>query len=307
MGFQFRAKRKEPRFLRSNGTPSFSSRVYEKPSEVSVIARRPVVTATPTTPVFEALKTMAARGFRRLPITSPSGRLLGIITAMDFMDFFGGGKKFDIIVNRHKGRLYAALNEALEQIMTRDVVKSYLNETFVDVLAKMVKYNVGAIPIVTDDEKIFGIITEKDVVDHLAEKMTGKRVEEVMSSEVITIPPSTTLLEALKVMVSNGFRRLPVKGDRGVEGIIVAMDVVRFLGSTRIFEFIKSDSIYDVLNVGVQDLMTKSVVSISPESDIGEAADLMRKTNRGSLLVIEKGELVGIITERDLLIAIALE
>jgi len=307
MSFRAKGRRKEPRFLRSDGTPNFSSKVYEKPGEVEVIARRPVVTATPTAKVIDALKIMASRGFRRLPITPTNGRLVGIITAMDFMDYFGGGEKFNLIVNRHSFNVYSAFNEVLEPIMTRDVVKAYVDETFIDVLSKMVRYNVGAVPVVTRDEKIFGIITERDVVNHLAEKMTGKTVEEVMTSDVVTTSSDATLYDALRTMVSNGFRRLPVVDDGELKGMLVAMDVVRFLGSGRAFEYAKSNDIRDVLAVKVAELMTKDVETITPNSDIGEAASLMRRTGRGSLLVVEGKELKGIITERDLVIAMALE
>jgi CBS domain-containing protein len=307
MGFRAKSRRKEPRFLRSDGTPNFSSKVYEKPGEVEVIARRPVVTATPTTKVIDALKVMTNRGFRRLPIATTGGRLVGIVTAMDFMDYFGGGEKFNLIVNRHGFKMYSAFNEALEPIMTREVVKAYVDETFIDVLSKMVRYNVGAVPVVTRDEKVFGIITEKDVVNHLAEKITGKTVEEVMTRDVVTIGSNATLYDALKTMVSNGFRRLPVVDDGELKGVLVAMDVVRFLGSGKAFEYARSDDVRDVLAVKVAEVMTRDVETIALHSDIGEAASLMMKTGRGSLLVVEGGELKGIITERDLVIAIALE
>jgi len=307
MSFRAKSRRKEPRFLRSDGTPNFSSKVYEKPGEVEVIARRPVVTATPTAKVIDALKIMASRGFRRLPIASTNGKLVGIVTAMDFMDYFGGGEKFNLIVNRHGFKIYSAFNEVLEPIMTKEVVKAYVDETFVDVLSKMVKHNVGAVPVVTRDEKVFGIITERDLVNHLAEKITGKTVEEVMTSDVVTTSSDATLYDALKTMVSNGFRRLPVVDGEELKGILVAMDVVRFLGSGRAFEYVKSDDVRDVLAVKVSEVMTKDVETITPDSDIGEAASLMRKTGRGALLVVEGGELKGIVTERDLVIAIALE
>ncbi|MCS7139964.1 MAG: CBS domain-containing protein [Candidatus Nezhaarchaeota archaeon] len=306
MSLKVRVRRLEPRFLRSNGTPNFSSRVYEKHGDVKVIARRPVITAAPTMPIIDALKVMASRGFRRLPVTSTSSRLLGIVTAMDFMDYFGGGSKFNIIVNRHRYRLYAAFNEPLESIMTRDVVKAYLDETFIDVLAKMVKYNVGAIPVVTWDDRIYGIITEKDVVDHLADKITGKRIRDVMSCDVVTVESSSTFKDALKTMVSNGFRRLPVIEGEEVRGMLVAMDVVRFLAG-EVFEHVRSEDVRDVLKVKVEEIMVKDVVTVDPDSDIGDAASLMRKHGRGSLLVVENSKLVGIITERDLLMAVVLE
>ncbi|MEM0320512.1 MAG: CBS domain-containing protein, partial [Candidatus Nezhaarchaeales archaeon] len=167
--------------------------------------------------------------------------------------------------------------------------------------------NVGAIPRVTREEKVFGIITEKDVVDHLADKITGKTVKEVMTCDVVTISSKFTLYDALRTMVSNGFRRLPVVDDGELKGIIVAMDVVRFLSSSRVFEEAKSGDVRDFLEIKVSEIMTRDVETISPDKDIGEAASLMKSKGKGSLLVIDSGELKGIITERDLVIAIALE
>ena len=48
------------------------------------------------------------------------------------------------------------------------------------------------------------------------------------------------------------------------------------------------------------DIMTKNVVSVSPEQSIEEAARLMSENNVGSLPVVENGQLKGIITDRDI-------
>ena len=53
------------------------------------------------------------------------------------------------------------------------------------------------------------------------------------------------------------------------------------------------------------DFMSREVLSVAPEDTIGEAAQLMADANVGSSVVLEHGRLIGILTERDLLRAMA--
>lgn len=53
------------------------------------------------------------------------------------------------------------------------------------------------------------------------------------------------------------------------------------------------------------DFMSRQVLSVAPEDTIGEAAQLMADANVGSSVVLEHGRLIGILTERDLLRAMA--
>jgi CBS domain-containing protein len=53
------------------------------------------------------------------------------------------------------------------------------------------------------------------------------------------------------------------------------------------------------------ELMAKDVVAVAPEDTIGEAAERMTERNVGSAVVLDHGRLIGILTERDLLRAVA--
>jgi CBS domain-containing protein len=55
----------------------------------------------------------------------------------------------------------------------------------------------------------------------------------------------------------------------------------------------------------IGDFMSRNVLSVAPEDTIGEAAQLMADANVGSSVVLEHGRLIGILTERDLLRAMA--
>ncbi|HDH07075.1 MAG TPA: CBS domain-containing protein, partial [Thermoproteales archaeon] len=174
---------------------------------------------------------MAEKNVNRLIVLSPSETVEGIISSMDIINYLGGGDKFNIILTRHKGNFYRSLEEPIETIMNITVIKAYLDEKLSDLLEKMVKYNVGAIPVVTREDRLYGIISEWDIVSYMSELITGKKVEDYMTREVVYIKSSATLKETMEVMVKSGFRRLPVVEDSIVKGIVVAKDIVHFFGS----------------------------------------------------------------------------
>jgi len=120
-----------------------------------------------------------------------------------------------------------------------------------------------------------------------------------MSEKVVTALPKTTIFEAEKNMVTQGFRRLPIVSEGKVIGIITTMDIMRFFGSGEVFKYLRSGTITQVLNTPAIEVATKEVSTIEPRADVGQAAKIMRDKNIGALPVVENDRLVGIITERD--------
>ncbi len=295
------------RWLRSNGTPNFSDRVYKKTEELELLAKRPVETIASSTPILEALEKMS-RGYRCLLVTKGQGYLEGLVVAMDLVNYLGGGDLYNIVVNRHGRNVYSAIrNEPIETIMTRDPIIAYIDEKFPVVLEKMVIHGVGVLPIITRDNRVYGILTEKDILDYLsAASFIGVKVSSVMSSPVITISENDTLKKAMETMIKYGFRRLPVVLNNVVHGILTAMDIIKFFGKHEAFKYTVSGSIEEVLKVPVSELMVRNVVTVTPDSDIGEAARIMSEKGVGCALVVsENYELIGIVSERDVLYAIA--
>jgi len=86
-------------------------RAKKHESEILSIAKGPVKVAASTLPIYDAVQIMAKAGFRRLPIANPGTRRLeGIITATDVIDYLGGGKKFEIIRQKHNSDFFKAIN-----------------------------------------------------------------------------------------------------------------------------------------------------------------------------------------------------
>lgn len=123
-------------------------------------------------------------------------------------------------------------------------------------------------------------------------------MSDVMTTNVVTIPSNTSLAEARRVMDAHRVRRLPVV-DRGVLVGIVTRDQLDRVGPSQI----PSLNIHDltrILNkVTVKDVMTKSLVTVSPDATVEEAVTLAQEKKVGALLVVDNGRLVGIATTND--------
>jgi len=289
------------RTLKAKGTPPSKTPPYrEREGEITQIAKGSVVTMAPTTPIYDAIQIMTKEGFRRIPIANPGTKALeGIITATDIIDYLGGGKKFEIIQQKFGGNFFKAINEPIRLIMNKNVVSVKTSAKISDAIELMKEKNLGGLPVVDYENHVRAIITERDIANLFANRVSGIKVSQLMSEKVITALSKTTIFEAERTMTTQGFRRLPIISDGEVIGIITTMDIIRFFGSGSVFKYLQSGTIIQVLNTPALEIATKDVSTITPDADAGQAAKIMRDKNIGALPVVENEKLVGIITERD--------
>ena len=98
-----------------------------------------------------------------------------------------------------------------------------------DALCVMAKHDIGSV-LVTDNDRLVGIFTERDYARKLALKGLSSReasVADVMTPNVCTITPSLTLDAVMNIMTENRFRHLPVVDHGELVGIITIGDVVK--------------------------------------------------------------------------------
>ncbi len=289
------------RTLRGKGNLNLKTHPAKKhESEILSIAKRAVVTMPQTTPIYNAIQMMTREGFRRIPITDSGTRSLeGIVTATDIIDYLGGGKKFEIIRQKFAGNIFKAINEPIRLVMTQKVVSIKMSAKISEAIRLMTEKNLGGLPVVDENNSVKAIITERDIANLFADRLSGVNVAQLMSQEVVTALSKTTIFEAEQAMVTQGFRRLPIIANDKVVGIITAMDIIRFFGSGEVFKHLKSGSIIQVLNTPAFEIASKNVSTIEPTADVGQAAKIMQDKDIGAVPVIENSKLVGIITERD--------
>ena len=86
-------------------------------------------------------------------------------------------------------------------------------------------------------------------------------------------------------------------------GFVTASDILKYIGEHKLFSKLFSNEGDDVVNVPIEELMVKDVISVSKYDKLEDVADKMFKDNIRGLTVLdeETGKLVGIITIRDLL------
>ena len=129
------------------------------------------------------------------------------------------------------------------------------------------------------------------------------RVSELMSRNVVTVGPSVTCLDAVRRMHGTRVRHLPVVDAKGdLIGVVTDRDLRHHLFDARVLKEIGTiavDSLLEAVRVG--DVMSSPAVSARAGDELVEAARLMLEDKVGSLPVIEGGQVVGIITETDLL------
>lgn len=116
----------------------------------------------------------------------------------------------------------------VRDIMSTDVESCTSLDNVYEVAVKMKELNVGAIPIIDDgNEKLLGMITDRDlVIRGIAEKKAASnQVTNVMSEELITCEPNTTLEEASELMAAHQIRRLPVVENGQLIGIVSLGDL----------------------------------------------------------------------------------
>jgi len=268
------------------------------------IIQRPTATVQLTTPIKKAAELMVKHKVRRLPVVEPGTRKLsGILRSRDVIDFLGGGDKYKIIERKFKGNFFSAVNESVRFIISSNLVFGTSEMSIEDAVGLLLRTGVGGLPILDGNSRILGMVSERDLVSYIP-PVTGIPVSYYMNRHVVTAEPSLSIRGAARRMISRGFRRLPVTLKRELVGIITTMDILRYFGSSEVFRRMSSQSVDEAMAVTVQEIMTRDVLHVSPEVDIGEAATLMRERGCGGIPVVSGEELAGIITEHDLLRAL---
>ena len=124
-------------------------------------------------------------------------------------------------------------------------------------------------------------------------------VKDYMSTNLITVEPTTTVMKALDLMKEHDVHRLPVvEGDKLV-GLLTAELVAQ--NSPSMATSLSVHELNYLLNkTTAKDIMLKQVITVKPTAVLEEAASIMRQQGIGVLPVLEsRGNLVGIITDKD--------
>jgi len=112
-----------------------------------------------------------------------------------------------------------------------DIIKVEATAKAINAAHKMVDRNIGAL-IVEREGKLAGLITERDIIKHIA--VDGRPLEEVEVSELmiekdklVVCEPSEEVDYAMTVMIQKRIRHMPVVDSKHIVGILSIRDVVK--------------------------------------------------------------------------------
>jgi CBS domain-containing protein len=151
-------------------------------------------------------------------------------------------------------KMERGINMQAKDIMVRNVITVKRDQTVEDVIRLLMEHNVSGLPVVDDDNRVVGIVSEGDLIyrskqlklpsyftildgyiflespktmEEQIKKMVGYRVEDIMTEKVITLEEEDSIEKAASLMTDRKVNRLPVVKDGKLVGIISRRDIIR--------------------------------------------------------------------------------
>ncbi|MEW6734078.1 MAG: CBS domain-containing protein [Acidobacteriota bacterium] len=118
----------------------------------------------------------------------------------------------------------------IEYVMTKNVTSCRPDNNLAEVGALLWEHNCGAMPVLDSEERVIGIITDRDICIALTTKnrlASNITVDEVMSKQIYTCSIEDGIEDAIEVMRNAKVRRIPVVDvDKKLKGIITLSDIL---------------------------------------------------------------------------------
>ncbi|GAA2987356.1 CBS domain-containing protein [Streptosporangium longisporum] len=144
----------------------------------------------------------------------------------------------------------------VKDVMTQQVISTGENTCFKDITRTLLTHTVSALPVVDDDSRVVGVVSEADLLrkEELRKQPPGKHhpsppkphtdtpgaqtARDLMSTPAVTIPKDASLVAADRLMHEKGVKRLPVVDEHGrLAGIVSRCDLLKvFMRSDRDIE-----------------------------------------------------------------------
>jgi len=119
------------------------------------------------------------------------------------------------------------------------------NETVADAAKKLRELDVGAMPICGEDDRLKGMLTDRDIVVELiaqGKDPASTKAIELGGEEVVTIGADDSVDEALRTMKDHQVRRLPVIDEQRLVGVVSVADLAKNIDEDEVGDLIEAIS-----------------------------------------------------------------
>jgi len=135
--------------------------------------------------------------------------------------------------------------KTVREIMTTGVECANVGETLVEAARKMRDLDVGALPICGEDNRLKGMLTDRDITVRVVAEGRDPgsvKVEELAAGKPVTIGADDTVEDALRAMSNHGVRRLPVIDGHDLVGMVSQADIARAMPDAKIGDLVDAIS-----------------------------------------------------------------
>ncbi|WP_421077925.1 CBS domain-containing protein [Methanothermococcus sp. Ax23] len=249
------------------------------------IATKDVITITPDTPISKAIGVMESHNFHNL-IVMDENENIHMITIHDLL-------------------LASSLNENVEALMFKPHCIDQ-NTPVMDAVCEIIGSGQRAAPIVDENGKLVGIVTDYDIMKRAgkSELLKDVKVTKIMTRSPITIDKDESIGKARSLMRKYNIGRLVVLDEEGDPiGIVTEDDILR-----KVFKPKKKMTVGEYagekvprMAQPVSMIMNSPLITADVESSIADVAKLMEKHDIRGVPVTKKGTLRGIVTRIDIM------
>ena len=188
----------------------------------------------------------------------------------------------------------------VQHVMHRGVVSCPL-ETPLRTVAQMMSAHgvhcvVGIGAAAEDDTTLWGVVSDRDVLAAAADgEVDNLDAGSCVETDLVTVAPEVSVREAARIMHLRGLSHLVVvrPGTDKPLGVVSTLDVARVAGGGRVGTYPRGAT-------RVDQLMTAPVVTVTPETSLKNAATLLVERRISGMPVVQDGEVVGVISEADI-------
>ncbi len=238
---------------------------------------------SPEDRVKDALAAMKKSGFQDIPVVEDGGYI--------------GMMSYGTLL-KNKG----VTGESKIKGLVSGVPSLTTEDTMMTVAEKMVQSNSRQLPVLAGNakRKIVGVVSRGSIVDIVSRLKTINEIKvwEIMTNPVETVKSTDTLDTALNLMRALDIRTVPVvSGDGEIEGVLGMSEIIEhnWKGGER------SLADFTDVKIEVSSVCTDVAYTVSWDSDLESAADLMVQYGISTVPVLESGKAVGVVTQYDIL------
>lgn len=284
---------------------------------VSDVMTRKVITLTDTMSVAEAWERMLKHLLKALPVLNADGEVVGVLTDEDLLDRAGLEQRLSIAERLDEQSLQTELNSLRSSplkaadVMTSPAITAQGDEPLGAAATRMAEHGIKRLPVLDEKGKLIGVLSRVDVLRQVVGEEARKRAAQaptgaartlgdIMIPEVPTIEADAHLAEVIARFLEAGTRRLIVVDDAGRPlGMISDADAVTRVqpGSQRgVMQALRGRKNAPDERITASQLMSRQVLSVSPDTPLTEATQRMLSQKRKWMVVVDgQGKAIGLV------------